>query len=140
MSTDEAIETMPATPAGRTGWTTFAAIMLLIAGVTNALWGWAALRDANAWGDYRPIADATFVGPLEFWGWTALMWSVAVIIGSVLLFMNHKSGQVLGITLAALSAVFWLLVLATFPLMAVAALAIDIIIIYGLAVHWEEPA
>ena len=112
--------------------------MLAIAGAANGMWAWAALRDAAAWGDYRPIADAAFVGPLEFWGWVGLIWAVIVIIGAVLLFQNRRSGRIMGITVASISAVFWLLALPTFPLMAVAVLAIDVLIIYGLVVHGEK--
>lgn len=136
MSTTET--TVPPTTTTPSAWITFAGIMLGIAGVANALWAWAALRDAEAWGDYRPIADAAFVGPLEFWGWAALIWAAVVIAGSVLLLTGHRSGRILGITLASLSAVFWLLALPTFPLMAVAVLAIDILVIYGLVVHDKQ--
>lgn len=137
MSTPETTTT-PAPSDIRSGWTTFAAIMLAIAGAANGMWAWAALRDAAAWGDYRPIADAAFVGPLEFWGWVGLIWAVIVIIGAVLLFQNRRSGRIMGITVASISAVFWLLALPTFPLMAVAVLAIDVLIIYGLVVHGEK--
>lgn len=130
----------PATTSTPSGWSTFAAIMMMIAGVINGLWGWAALRDANAWGDYRPIADATFMGPLEFWGWAAIFWSALLIIGSFLLFKGSETGRVMGISLATLSAVLMIFVLPTFPLLAVAGLAIDVLIIYGLAVRWEQPA
>jgi hypothetical protein len=138
MSTTDTTTTPPTQADVRSGWTTFAGIMLAIAGVANGLWAWAALRDAAAWGDYRPIADAAFVGPLEFWGWIALGWAVIVIIGAVLLLKNHSSGRIMGITVASISAVFWLLAFPTFPLLALAILAIDVLIIYGLAVHGEK--
>jgi len=130
----------PATTSNQSGWSTFAAIMMMIAGVINGLWGWAALRDADAWGDYRPIADATFMGPLEFWGWTAVIWAALMIVGSLLLFKGSEAGRIMGITLATFSAVLMIFVLPTFPLLAVAGMAIDVLIIYGLAVRWEKSA
>lgn len=136
MSTPETTTTVPTPTANNTGWMTFAGSMMAIAAVINGLWGWAALRDANAWGDYRPIADAAFVGPLEFWGWAAIIWAVLLTIGSVLVLKGHESGQIIGVTLAMVSAVLMLFILPTFPLLAIAALAIDVLIIYGLSVHW----
>lgn len=120
------------------GWETFAGIMLAIGAVANALFGWGALRDANAWGDYRPIADAAFVGPLEFWGWLFLVWSVVLLIGGWLLFAHKPSGPTTGIVLASISAVAWLITLPSLPLMAVVVLIIDILIIYGLTVARHE--
>jgi len=138
MSTAETA--VPETTSTPSGWSTFAAIMMMIAGVINGLWGWAALRDAEAWGDYRPIADATFMGPLEFWGWSAVIWAALMIVGSLLLFKGSEAGRIMGITLATFSAVLMIFVLPTFPLLAVAGLAIDVLIIYGLAVRWDKSA
>lgn len=130
----------PRAARARGPWDTFAAIMLTVGAVANGLWGWAALRDAASWSQYRPIADAAFVGPLEFWGWAALGWTAPLVVGAVLLFGNHRSGRVVGIVLATLSAFFWLLVLPTFPLLAAVVLIIDVLIVYGLTVHGERAA
>ena len=108
MSTAETA--VPETTSTPSGWSTFAAIMMMIAGVINGLWGWAALRDAEAWGDYRPIADATFMGPLEFWGWSAVIWAALMIVGSLLLFKGSEAGRIMGITLATFSAVLMIFV------------------------------
>jgi hypothetical protein len=124
--------------AVRAGWTTFAGVVFVIGGFAYLMWGWAALADATSWGNAHPLADSTFVGPLEFWGWFAILGAIVLLSASVLLFKGHEAGRVTGIVLAALSATFWLFAMPTFPLFALAVMAIDIVVLYGLIVHWEK--
>jgi hypothetical protein len=131
--------TTPATgtPVGQ-GWVTYAAVLLTVGAVGNILWGLAALKDADTWGEAYPLADSTLVGPLEFWGWVAVVWSVVLAVGAALLFSRRESGRVVGVTAASLSAVFWLVAMPAFPLFALTAILLDSLAIYGLVVHWPE--
>lgn len=118
----------------RSGWEIFTAILLTIGGVSNALWGWGALRSAADWGGNRPYVDAAFIGQLELWGWISIIWAAALIIGAVLMFTGQPAAHVTALVLASVSALFWVLVLPAFPLLALAVLALDVLIIYGLTV------
>jgi len=140
MTTGMSAPTTHAAAGLRGGWETFAAIMLTIGGLSNLLWGWGALRDAAAWGEYRPFADAAFVGQLEFWGWVSIVWAFALFIGAALLFTGQSAGRLTAIVLASLSALFWIVVLPAFPLLALAVLALDTVIIYGLTVPARREA
>jgi len=123
------------------GWVTYAAVLLTVGAVGNLLWGLAALKDADTWGDTYPLVDSALVGPLELWGWVAVVWSVALAVGAALLFTGHRSGQVIGLTVASLSVMFWLVAMPAFPLFALTAVLLDAFAIYGLLVHWPaEPA
>lgn len=92
----------PTAPVGR-GWVTYGAVLLTVGAVGNVLWGMAALKDADTRGETYPLIDSALVGPLEFWGWVALMWSVVLAVGAGLLFARHRSGRVVAVTVASLS-------------------------------------
>ncbi len=124
----------------RSGWETFTAILLTIGGVANALWGWGVLRNAADWGEHRPYVDAAFIGQLELWGWVSIVWAALLLIGAVLMFTGQPAGPTTAIVLASVSALFWLLVLPAFPLLALAAMALDILVIYGLSVPARQHA
>lgn len=120
------------------GWVTYAAVLLTVGAVGNLVWGLAALKDADTWGDAYPLIDSTMVGPLESWGWFAVLWAVVLVVGAALLWSGHSSGQVIGVTVASLSAVFWLIAMPAFALFALTAILLDALAIYGLVVHWPE--
>jgi hypothetical protein len=128
------------TQAGH-GWVTYAAVLLTVGAAGNVLWGLAALKDAATWGEAYPLVDSALVGPLEFWGWVAVVWSVVLAVGAGLLFTRHESGRVVAVTAASISAVFWLVAMPAFPLFALTAILLDAFAIYGLLVHWpQQPA
>ncbi|MFN8126900.1 MAG: hypothetical protein U0R64_10390 [Candidatus Nanopelagicales bacterium] len=126
----------PVTAVG-TPWVTFAGVMTIVAGVANLFWGWSALIQNSLNEAYAPVIGELTVGPLEFWGWVSIAWSLVLFLTSWLLLSHHESGKIVGITVATISAVFWLFALVAFPLWAIAAIAVDCLIIYGLTVHWE---
>lgn len=140
MSTGTSTHSTQVEPGLRSGWGTFAAILLTIGGVANALWGWGALRSAADWGEFRPYVDAAFIGQLEFWGWMSLLWAAVLLVGAFLMFTGHPAGPTTAIVLASVSAMIWIFVLPAFPLLALAAMALDILVIYGLTVPTHHAA
>lgn len=120
----------PPEPPARSGWVTFAGIMFLISSFTNFFWGLAAL-DTKGYLDEGGLLYSS----LETWGWVAIGWSLLVAVGAVMLLAGTRSGPVVGIVLASISAVFWLFALPVMPLFAMTALLIDAMVIYGLATY-----
>lgn len=112
------------------GWITFAAVLFAIAGAGNVIWGLGALGKKSAFAQ-----DGLIYGTLQTWGWIALIWGIVVLLGAVLLFTRSSSGPPLGIVLAGISAVFWLFVLPVVPIFALAAIILDVLVIYGLSAH-----
>lgn len=118
-------------PSGA-GWFTFAGVMFVIAGVANLLWGIGALDDAS----YLP-EDGLLFSSLTFWGWVSIIWALLAFLAGYLLLTRSAFGAGLGIIMAGLSSVFWLFALPVLPIWSLTIIAIDILIIYGLAVHGE---
>lgn len=112
-------------------WVTFAAIMLTIGAVANALFGYAALDTAHSRG---ALIDAAFIGPLSFWGWVSLLWAVVLAVGAYLLFARKPTGPTTGIVLATISAIVWVILLPTIQGLALLVIVLDVLVIYGLTV------
>lgn len=107
------------------------AIILVIAGTLNLIYGIAALSDANFWG---PETHYVF-GKLHTWGWVTIAIGVVQIIGGVLLFGSHALGRVLGIIAAAVGALAAILsVGGEYPFWSLAIFALCLWCLHGLLV------
>jgi hypothetical protein len=129
-----------ATPqAGRargepSGWIVFAATMLFLVGMFDAIWGLGAVLNdkvVTVGGGGVIIADFTV------WGWVHIVIGLAMIGTSVGLFMMKGFARWFGIFFAACSAVFQVGVLPAFPVWALIVIALDVIVIYQLTVRWD---
>jgi len=115
-----------------TGWATFAGILFLVAGLWNMFAGFAGLLRKEYFSEasmlYRNLRVA---------GWTWLIMGVIQVLTSYLIVNRRPSGRVLGITVAALSMLVWFFSVGAYPAWAVMVVALDALIIYGLAAHGE---
>jgi hypothetical protein len=121
--------------AAPSGWTTFAAIMLLVAGSFNVCWGLAAVLN-----DQVLTVGGRGVLVLDFttWGWVHLVIGVIMLIVAWGLFGLAGWARWLGIGIAALNMVVQVVVMTTFPLWALVVIALDAIVIYQLTVHYSN--
>ena len=117
----------------RTGWVTFAGIVLIVGAVANLFWGLAALDKATFLEE-----NGLLYSSLDTWGWVALGWSALLLIGGCALLLRATWGPIVGIVLASISCVFWLFTFPVMPMMALTVILIDVFVIYGLAVHNTE--
>jgi hypothetical protein len=113
------------------GWVDFAAIMLGIAGVWNVLSGILAIGDSRVY-----VGGETFVfSDLNTWGWIILILGVLQLLAAYALVNGSQWARWFGITVAGLNAIGQLYFVPAFPLWSIAIFAVDILIIYGLAVY-----
>jgi hypothetical protein len=120
-------------PESRTGWVTFAGIVLIVGAVANLFWGLAALDKATFLEE-----SGLLYSTLDTWAWIALGWSALLLIGGIALLARVKWGPVMGIVLASISCVFWLFTMPVLSMMALTVILIDVFVIYGLAVHAKQ--
>jgi hypothetical protein len=112
-----------------TGWWIFAGILLSIAGVSNVIWGIAAISDSTFF-----VNDAAYViSGLNTWGWVTLIIGVLELAAVGSLFAGGGFGRWMGIFAAALSAIGSLLSIDAYPFWSLSVFALSIIIIYQLA-------
>jgi hypothetical protein len=118
------------------GWVTFAGVMAVLAGGYNALSGIAALSDDDTLASQAK--DVLYGIDLTAWGWFWLVIGVAQILTGVLIFRRDAWGLWLGVGFAGLSAMLTVIVMFVFPLWALAVLAIDFLVLFGLLTQSDE--
>jgi len=113
------------------GWLVFAGTMLMIVGILNVIYGIAAIDDANFY-----VNGANYViSNLNTWGWVALLTGAAQILTGFGVWARNTFATWLGIAFACLNAIGQLLMLPAYPLLSLSLFAVDVLIVYGLAVH-----
>jgi predicted membrane metal-binding protein len=120
----------------RSGWITFAGVAALVAGGYNALSGIAALADDDTIA--AQASEVLYGIDLTAWGWFWLIVGVVQLITGVLILQRNSAGLWLGISIASLSALMTVIVMFVFPLWAIAVLAVDFLVLYGLVTRIDE--
>jgi hypothetical protein len=115
----------------RSGWVTFAGVMLFIGGVLNVIYGIAAIGDSKFF-----IQDQKYIlSNLNTWGWVTLILGLLQLLGAFSLWAGGLYGRFVAILAASLSAVAALLAIPAYPFWSLAIFAIDIIVIYQVAMY-----
>jgi uncharacterized membrane protein HdeD (DUF308 family) len=118
----------------RSGWVTFAGVMLLIAGVLNVIYGIAAVGDSSFF-----INDTKYIfSNLNTWGWIILILGVLQLFAAFSLWSGNLYGRIVGIGAAGLSAIAALLSIPAYPFWSLAIFALDIVIIHQIATRGTE--
>lgn len=112
----------------KSGWYDFAGAMFGIAGSFNAIQGLSAVIKKEYFAGGTLVYDN-----LQFWGWAWLIIGVLQVIAALMLLAGR--GRVLGIVLAALSAVVSFTSIGAYPLWSILVITLDVLIIHGLTVH-----
>lgn len=117
------------------GRAVFVAILLLIVGVLNIIYGIGAIADSDFW-----VANNHFVlGNLQTWGWITLILGVIEVFAGFSLFAGGAFGRIFGIFAASLGALASLLAVGgAFPFWALGVFALCVICIHGLVVYGER--
>ncbi|MEK6271174.1 MAG: hypothetical protein AABM42_00785 [Actinomycetota bacterium] len=112
----------------------FAAILLVVAGTLNIIYGFGALDDANVFvNDTRLIFDN-----LNTLGWVLIILGVVQLTAGFSLFGGGTYGRVIGIAAATLGAIGALLAVGgAYPFWSLGIFAICVIVIHGLIVLGE---
>ena len=124
------------------GRAVFAAILLLMAGTLNIIYGIGAISDANFFTD---SGDHYVFSNLSTWGWVTLILGVIQLTAGFSLMGGGTYGRVIGIVAATLGGIGALLsVGGAYPFWSLGIFALCVIVIHGLVVYGEpvpgEPA
>lgn len=109
------------------GWITFSSVMLILAGIGNFLWGITAVARSKL------LVNQLLFANLTFWGIVFMVVGVLLIIAGVAVLARQPWARITGIIFCSLSVIFYLMVIWAFPVWAVLAIALDVLVIYGLA-------
>lgn len=111
------------------GWLSFAGIMLILVGFFNAIGGISAISNA----DY--IRNQLLFANLDAWGWFFLIWGALQVCAGFAILGGATWGAVVGVVTAFFNAIAQLSWAATYPVWAICAIVVDVLIIYGLVVY-----
>jgi hypothetical protein len=113
-----------------TGWWIFAAIILMIAGVLNIIWGIVAISESS----FFTATGARYVfSDLKTWGWITLILGALEILASFSLFSGGGFGRWFGVFAAGLAGIVALLDIRVLPFWSICVFALSVIVVYQLA-------
>jgi hypothetical protein len=113
------------------GWRLFAAIMMAIIGILNAIWGIAAIGNANFF-----VNDTRYIlSGLNTWGWITLIIGIAQFFACVSIVRGGQFGRWFGIGTAGVNAIAALMSIPAYPFWSLTIFAVDVLIIYGLCAY-----
>jgi hypothetical protein len=118
-----------------TGWTVFTGALLLIIGSLDALWGLAAILNDDVvvvGGHGVLVADVTL------WGWVHLVLGSLVALTGLMLFTGSPTARGLAIFFVSVNAISQIVWFPLAPLWAFLIILLDVVLIYQLAIRWDE--
>jgi hypothetical protein len=110
----------------------FAAIMMLMAGIWQALEGLIAIFENEF---YVATRNYLFQFDATTWGWIHLILGLVMAVAGWGLLSGRTWARVLGITVAVLSAIANFLWLPYYPFWALLIIAVDVFVIWAIAAH-----
>jgi hypothetical protein len=117
------------------GWVLFAAIMLVMGGVLSIIWGIAAISSSHFF-----VAGASYIlSDLNTWGWIVMIFGVVEALAALSVWRGGEFGRWFGILAAGLAGLAAMLSIPAYPFWSLALLAIDVLVIYGLAAYGGKP-
>ena len=117
------------------GVTAFAAIMMMTVGVFQAIQGLVALFNDTF---YVVGEKWTFSFDVTTWGWIHLIVGAGVAVAGFFLLSGATWARVVGIGVAALSAVLNFAWLPYYPVWSMLIIAVDVFVIWALTVHGRD--
>jgi hypothetical protein len=118
------------------GWVVFAAVIAITMGAFEAIEGLVAIfKD-----EYYLVGSNGLVVSVDYtvWGWVHLVIGVLSVAAGIGLLQGRNWGRIVMIVLAGLSALVNLGFLSAYPVWSTIVIALDVIIIYALTVHWKD--
>jgi len=123
-------------PTGWVGWIAFAATLMIMLGIFHAFQGLIPLFQDN----YYLVGKSGLAIHMDFtaWGWTHLIIGLIAVGTGFGVLMGQMWARVLGIVIAVVSALVNIAFLSAYPIWSAIIIAVDILVIYALAVHGRE--
>jgi hypothetical protein len=119
------------------GWVGFAGVMMLLMGALDAIEGLVALLHREF---YVETPQQLLVFDLNTWGWISLFWGLFVAFAGFALLRREGWARWFTSIAGTLSVIVQLGFVgsSTYPLIALAALSVNIVVLYALIVRWDD--
>jgi hypothetical protein len=117
------------------GRAAFVAILLLIAGVLNVIYGIGAISNAH----FYAGGTHYVLGSLHAWGWITVLLGIFELFAGVSLLKGDTFGRIVGIFAASLGAIGALLAVGgAYPFWSLGIFALCVICIHGLMIYGDD--
>lgn len=123
-------------PTGWVGWIIFAGVTMIVLGAFSIIEGLVAVFQRS----YYLVGPNNLLVHVNYstWGWVHFGIGVAVVLVGFGVMTGAMVARVLGIALAVISAIVNLAFIAAYPVWGIIIIALDVLVIYALAVHGRE--
>ena len=116
----------------RSGWATFAGVMILVVGILNVFDGLVAITQTR-YLERNIGGELPITNNVKNWGWAELILGVILILVGLGIFSGATWARLVGIFLVSVNLVFQFAYLGHYPLWSLTMIGVDILIIFGLA-------
>lgn len=113
------------------GWA-FAAVVIVVAGSLDVIWGLAALSDKEYFREGELLFES-----LQTWGWIYLVVGVIQLGIGALVFTGHGLGAALGMFGAFVGILINFVSIGAYPLWSCILIALNFVVLFQLATNWE---
>ncbi len=109
--------------------------MLVMSATLSIIWGIAAVSSSHFF-----VAGASYIlSDLNTWGWIVMGFGVLEALAALSVWRGGEFGRWFGIIAAGLGGLAAMLSIPAYPFWSLALVAIDVLIIYGLAAYGGRP-
>jgi hypothetical protein len=128
-------ETQPPASTAWAGWAIFASMMMVMVGAFQVIVGLTALLNSS----YYVARNGLLINVnYAAWGWVHLVLGAVAVAAGFGLLAGRMWARVVGIAMALVSAVVNLAFMAAYPLWSTTVIALDVVVIYAIAMHGKE--
>ncbi len=140
MSTTDPVAGTPGRARARTrsnaaGWAVFAAVMMLVIGGLDALYGLAAILNNEV---VIVGGHGVIVADITTWGWVTLILGLVLCLTGAGLLAGNSVARWTAVFVIAVNMILQLPWFPAAPLWTVLMIVLSVIVIYQLTAHWEE--
>jgi hypothetical protein len=115
----------------RSGWVTFAGVMLFMIGVLNIIYGIAAIGDSSFF-----VQDQKYIlSNLNTWGWVTLILGLLQLGAAFSLWSGGVYGRAVAVVATTFGAIGALLAIPAYPFWSLAIFALNIIVLHQVAMY-----
>jgi hypothetical protein len=120
---------------GWVGWVWFAALMMILTGAFNIIYGLVAILRSTF---FLETPNNTLLFNLPAWGWIHLILGILLVIAGFAVIAGQAWARAVAVTLAMVNAITQMLLFSAYPWWSLLAIAVDVLVIYALIVHGRE--
>ncbi|WP_159942691.1 MULTISPECIES: hypothetical protein [unclassified Nocardiopsis] len=117
------------------GWQFFTATLLIVTGAVNIVQGLVALFRPSF---YETTASGVLLLDFTSWGVLLGLWGAVLVVAGLAVLSRSAWARAFALVLASLNAIAQLGFVTAMPLWSAVAIAVDVLVIYGLTAGWPS--